>query len=150
VDPVSRRELWQIVYRLVREERMSVLLSTAYLDEAERCDEVILLHRGKLLGQGPPAAFSEPMQGRTWRIAATGAGKRRLQHRIGQNPAVDALSAGSRAWCWKRRRQPPGSSVARRAGRPCAALRDAFIARLKSPRSGPREALLWGRRSGER
>ena len=54
VDPVSRRELWEIVYRLVQQEGMSVLLSTAYLDEAERCDEVILLHEGEVLGQGPP------------------------------------------------------------------------------------------------
>ena len=56
VDPVSRRELWQIVYRLVRQEGMTVLLSTAYLDEAERCEEVILMHEGEVLGQGPPAA----------------------------------------------------------------------------------------------
>jgi len=47
VDPVSRRELWSIVYRLVREASMSVLLSTAYLDEAERCDEVLILHEGR-------------------------------------------------------------------------------------------------------
>ncbi|MBE2295589.1 MAG: ABC transporter ATP-binding protein, partial [Phycisphaerales bacterium] len=44
VDPLSRRELWLIIQRLVREHGVSVLLSTAYLDEAERCDEVILLH----------------------------------------------------------------------------------------------------------
>ena len=55
VDPVSRRELWQIVYSQVREAGMSVLLSTAYLDEAERCDEVVLMHKGKVLGQAPPA-----------------------------------------------------------------------------------------------
>ena len=60
VDPVSRRELWQIVYRLVRQERMTVLFSTAYLDEAERCEEVFLMHEGELVGQGPPAAFCAP------------------------------------------------------------------------------------------
>ncbi len=52
VDPLSRRELWEIVYRLVREQGTSVLLSTAYLDEAERCDEVVLLHEGKSAGAG--------------------------------------------------------------------------------------------------
>ncbi|WP_428634903.1 ABC transporter ATP-binding protein, partial [Sedimenticola sp.] len=56
VDPVSRRELWSIVYRLVEQEGMSVLLSTAYLDEAERCAEVILLHQGRVVGQDRPAA----------------------------------------------------------------------------------------------
>ena len=58
VDPVSRRELWPIVDRLVAAKGMSVLLSTAYLDEAERCDEVILLHDGRVLEHGPPAATS--------------------------------------------------------------------------------------------
>ncbi len=53
VDPVSRRELWQIVYSQVKDAGMSVLLSTAYLDEAERCNEVILLHKGEVLGQAP-------------------------------------------------------------------------------------------------
>jgi len=48
VDPVSRRELWAIIERLVREEGMSVLLSTAYLDEAERCAEVVLIHEGRI------------------------------------------------------------------------------------------------------
>jgi len=79
VDPVSRRELWAIVYRQVREHGMSVLLSTAYLDEAERCDAVVLMHEGKRLGQGSPESFSKPMRGRTFRITAPGLGKRTLQ-----------------------------------------------------------------------
>lgn len=95
VDPVSRRELWQIVYRQVREEGMSVLLSTAYLDEAERCDEVILLHQGKRLGQGTPASFSEPMRGRCFRLTAASVGKRTLQGRLSTVPGiVDAIIEG--------------------------------------------------------
>ncbi|MDZ7580166.1 MAG: ATP-binding cassette domain-containing protein [Deltaproteobacteria bacterium] len=58
VDPVSRRELWEIVYGLVKQKGLSVLLSTAYMDEAERCDEVILLHEGEVLGQRPAGAVS--------------------------------------------------------------------------------------------
>ncbi|MGE5318688.1 MAG: ABC transporter ATP-binding protein, partial [Hyphomicrobiaceae bacterium] len=54
VDPVSRRELWQIVRRLAA-EGMTVVWSTAYLDEAERCDQVVVLHHGQLLGQAVPA-----------------------------------------------------------------------------------------------
>jgi len=97
VDPVSRRELWAIVYRLVREQHMSVLLSTAYLDEAERCDDVILLHEGKLLGQKPPGEFSAPMRGRVWQVAAA-LSKRRLQQQLDLNPAVlDALTEGRHA-----------------------------------------------------
>ena len=88
VDPVSRRELWQIVYHQVEELGTAVLLSTAYLDEAERCDQVVLMHRGKVLGQAPPAAFSEALQGRTWRAASTDLPPRRLQKRLKKLPGV--------------------------------------------------------------
>jgi len=96
VDPVSRRELWEIVYRQVSKTGMSVVFSTAYLDEAERCDEVLLLHQGRLLGQDTPAAFSSRMQGRTWHIAMNeGDSKRALQQRLVQLPGViDATIQG--------------------------------------------------------
>lgn len=82
VDPVSRRELWQIVYRLVEREGLSVVLSTAYLDEAERCQEIIIMHEGKVLGQGPPASFSSEMEGRTFKALTPRSDKRRLQARL--------------------------------------------------------------------
>ncbi|MGA9163732.1 MAG: ATP-binding cassette domain-containing protein [Thiobacillus sp.] len=95
VDPVSRRELWAIVDRLVKGEGMSVLLSTAYLDEAERCQEVILLHEGKILEQGPPEAISARMTGRTWAVSAPGERPRNLQAKLsGQPGVVDALVQG--------------------------------------------------------
>jgi len=95
VDPVSRRELWAIVYRLVQEQGTSVLLSTAYLDEAERCDEVVLLHDGTLLDQGTPAALREPVRGRTFAVSAAGLSKRALQARLDQTAGVlDALVQG--------------------------------------------------------
>ena len=92
VDPVSRRELWSIVYRLVEEEGMTVLLSTAYLDEAERCQEVILLHKGQVLGQGPPEQFSQNMAGRCFQVLAPEVNKRWLQERLSSTPGVvDAI-----------------------------------------------------------
>jgi ABC-2 type transport system ATP-binding protein len=95
VDPVSRRELWAIVYRQVRDEGMSVLLSTAYLDEAERCDEVILMHAGKRLGQGTPESFSTPMRGRSFHVSTPSTGKRRLQTRLSKVPGIiDAIIEG--------------------------------------------------------
>ena len=72
VDPVSRRELWQIIYRLVEDEGITVMLSTAYLDEAERCNQVILMHQGKLLGQGPPGEFSREVSGRSFQVDRAG------------------------------------------------------------------------------
>ena len=54
VDPVSRRDFWKILYNLVS-EGVAILTSTAYLDEAERCHRVALLHQGKLLFCDTPA-----------------------------------------------------------------------------------------------
>jgi len=97
VDPVSRRELWAIVYAQVREAGMTVLLSTAYLDEAARCAEVILLHQGRVLGQEAPAAFSGPLAGRTFEMRVEGIPARRLQARLADVAGiVDALVAGDR------------------------------------------------------
>ena len=59
VDPISRRELWKIVYELVESDGIGVLLSTAYLDEAERCDHVVVLHEGEKLAEGTPREFKE-------------------------------------------------------------------------------------------
>ena len=54
VDPVSRRDFWRILYELIA-EGVAILTSTAYLDEAERCHRVALLHEGKLLFCDTPA-----------------------------------------------------------------------------------------------
>jgi ABC-2 type transport system ATP-binding protein len=54
VDPVSRRDFWRILYELIA-EGVAILTSTAYLDEAERCHRVALMHQGKLLFSDTPA-----------------------------------------------------------------------------------------------
>ena len=56
VDPLSRRELWALLHEFV-EEGMTVLLSTPYMDEAERCHRVALVHEGRLLLAGEPHAL---------------------------------------------------------------------------------------------
>jgi len=63
VDPLSRRELWAIVQQLVREEHLTVIVTTAYLDEAERCDQVLVLHSGQFLALGSPASVREHANG---------------------------------------------------------------------------------------
>lgn len=55
VDPVSRRDFWQILYQLLK-EKVSILFSTSYLDEAERCRRVGLIHKGRLLRCDTPDA----------------------------------------------------------------------------------------------
>jgi len=95
VDPLSRRELWAIVDRLVRNQNTTVLLSTAYLDEAERCDEIVLLHEGRRLDQGDPKILRDRMQGRTYSVTAANVSKRSLQAHLSQTPGVlDALIQG--------------------------------------------------------
>lgn len=142
VDPVSRRELWQIVYRQVQEAGMTVLLSTAYLDEAERCDEVILLHQGKLLDQGEPAKFSRSVAGRTFRVSTQALSHRRLQEALSRAPGVlDALIEGETVRLVMETAQPPTAEsllpgqtdINISAVEP--RFEDAFIARLKVRRT---------------
>lgn len=59
VDPLSRRELWEILLQLVQEERLTVLVNTAYGEEAERCHMVYMLDKGRLLAKGTPAELQE-------------------------------------------------------------------------------------------
>ena len=97
VDPVSRRELWQIVYGQVESEGMSVLLSTAYLDEAERCQEVVLMHEGVLLGQDRPQRFSDRLAGHCFLVHGERENRRRLQERLSRSRGViDAIIVGDR------------------------------------------------------
>jgi len=63
VDPISRRDLWLIVHGMVA-EGMTVLVSTAYLDEAERCDRIVLLHEGRVVALDTPATLQHGMDGR--------------------------------------------------------------------------------------
>jgi ABC-type multidrug transport system ATPase subunit/ABC-type multidrug transport system permease subunit len=98
VDPLSRRELWEIILHLVHGQGLTVLLSTSYLDEAERCGHVVVLHQGKVLAQGPPADVTAFAAGRTY-LADPPAGQkaRMLQARLLDDPAVvDAVPEGGR------------------------------------------------------
>jgi ABC-2 type transport system ATP-binding protein len=56
VDPVSRREFWELLMELLQ-QKILVLVATAYMDEAERCDKVHLIDKGKLLAEGEPRAL---------------------------------------------------------------------------------------------
>ncbi|MFH1604971.1 MAG: ABC transporter ATP-binding protein, partial [Pseudomonadota bacterium] len=134
VDPVSRRELWGIVDELVRTENTSVLLSTAYLDEADRCAEVVLLHEGQVLTQERPGALSGRMRGRTYALSVPGADLRTVQDALMREQSVaDALIQGTKVRLVTRSAEPPGMG-----GLPAGAfvesvpprLEDAFVSLL--------------------
>ncbi|MGC8640662.1 MAG: ATP-binding cassette domain-containing protein, partial [Isosphaeraceae bacterium] len=96
VDPLSRRELWSIITQLVHEQGLSVMVSTSYLNEAERCDRCVVLQGGKVLAQGPPEEVSKLASGRTF-LAQPPAGQtsRGLQARLLDDPAIiDAVPEG--------------------------------------------------------
>jgi pyoluteorin transport system ATP-binding protein len=101
VDPLSRRELWDIILHLVHDQGLSVLLSTSYLDEAERCGHVVVLHEGKVLAQGAPAEIAAAARGRTFLAEPpTGHGARSVQARLLDDPAViDAIPEAGRVRC---------------------------------------------------
>jgi ABC-2 type transport system ATP-binding protein len=98
VDPLSRRELWEIIRQLVNDQGLTVLLSTAYLDEAERCSRVIVMHQGKVLAQGRPNDVSGLAAGRVFIVEPpSGQKARAFQSRLLDHPGVvDAVPEGGR------------------------------------------------------
>ena len=98
VDPLSRRELWEIILQLVDDQGLTVMLSTSYLDEAERCDHVVVMHQGKVLAQGPPSDVSGVAAGRVFIVEPpSGQKARAFQARLLDHPGVvDAVPEGGR------------------------------------------------------
>ena len=95
VDPVSRRELWHMVEAL-KGQGIGVVWSTAYLDEAEKCDEVHLLNAGTLLFSGPPAELGARVAGRVFLLEGV-AGRRRsaLARLLAAPEVLDGVVQGS-------------------------------------------------------
>jgi ABC-2 type transport system ATP-binding protein len=98
VDPLSRRELWEIIRQLVNDQGLTVLLSTSYLDEAERCGHVIVMHQGRVLAQGRPSDVRGLAAGRVFLAEPpTGWKAREFQARLLDHPGViDAVPEGGR------------------------------------------------------
>jgi ABC-2 type transport system ATP-binding protein len=98
VDPLSRRELWEIVHHLVTNEGMTVLLSTAYLDEAEHCSHVVLLYQGKILSQGTPSEVTQNAAGLSYFAQPSQpTGARALQAQLLDRPdIIDAVPDGGK------------------------------------------------------
>ena len=97
VDPLSRRELWEIVRQLVDEEQLSVIVSTSYMDEAERCQQVFVMHEGRLLASGTPADLRARAEGLCFTaMPPAGESARVLQARLidARETVVDAVPEG--------------------------------------------------------
>jgi ABC-2 type transport system ATP-binding protein len=150
VDPVSRRELWTIIHRLVHDQGVSVLLSTAYLDEAERCDELILMHQGCILDQGNFRHFSEPMRGRSFLVSTRQLGKRKLLNRLSDRPGImDAVIDNETVRVITRMADDTAAMHEALAGIDDVRIEsaeprfeDAFVATLKQDQSGTAEMVM--------
>ncbi|HLI63074.1 MAG TPA: ABC transporter ATP-binding protein [Terriglobales bacterium] len=88
VDPVSRRDFWKILYGLAL-EGVTILTSTAYLDEAERCHRVALLHQGKLLFCDTPASLKRRLGKDV--IAVTSAEPRKVRDALSRAEGISTL-----------------------------------------------------------
>ncbi|MFY9094123.1 ATP-binding cassette domain-containing protein, partial [Aliarcobacter butzleri] len=96
VDPISRIELWEIVQKLL-EDDIAVVWSTSYLDEAQNCDEVILLNEGNCLYQGTPQNLKKNMKDRVFLISGIFLQKRETLTKIlEQDEILDAVLVGSK------------------------------------------------------
>jgi ABC-2 type transport system ATP-binding protein len=68
VDPISRRDFWSIIHTLVASRGVTVLMTTAYMDEAERCHRVSLMHGGAVIASGRPDELTATLAGRVWSV----------------------------------------------------------------------------------
>ncbi len=95
VDPISRRELWKMVENLTK-EGIGVVWSTAYLDEAEACDRVLLMNAGKLLYSGMPSGLTDRVEGRVRRLTGIEGSRRHLLAQLlDENEVVDGVIQGA-------------------------------------------------------
>jgi ABC-2 type transport system ATP-binding protein len=146
VDPISRRDFWSIVHTLVTTRGVTVLLTTSYMDEAERCHRVSLMHEGALVASGAPEAMTDEVAGRLFALRGLPA-----------DQAVDALARVAAVESWTiaegevrvlardgRADLDAGLSaagLARAAAEPVpATLEDVFIHRLAEGRPGAGES----------
>ena len=125
VDPVARDGFWELLIRLSREKGVTIFLSTHFMNEAERCDRMSMMHAGKVLAQGPPAELVAERKAQEPR-----GGLHRLSRGCRRRP-----NAGNG------RRRPPRAAAPAAAPRPPAAAEAHALARPRPvqprPASGP-------------
>jgi ABC-2 type transport system ATP-binding protein len=91
VDPIARRELWKMVNALLT-KGITIIWSTSYLEEAELCDEVLLMNEGKILYAGKPAELTAKIKGRTIQVRNIEGNHRLvLQRALRMNEVMDGV-----------------------------------------------------------
>ena len=106
VDPISRRDLWKIVQDLVA-DGIGVVWSTAYLDEAELCQSVILLHEGKKIFEGRPRDLTDRVRSRTFHLRVAGNRRKILNQALRSEAVVDGVVQGESVRLVLKENAPP-------------------------------------------
>lgn len=138
VDPVSRRDFWTILYGLVR-DGLTVVISTAYLDEAERCNRVALMFEGRVIREAPPNELRRAVEADCFAVECSQ--PREARRRLAERPGVLSVEPSGSAlhlFLEKGRdieelvRDLEASGVAPAEARPIEpSLEDAFIALIR-------------------
>ncbi len=144
VDPVSRREFWKLLSEFLS-QGITIVMSTPYLDEAERCGRVALVHNGRLLALDAPDALRAALPGRLFEVVAPG--DRRVVAALQALPDVvgvqtfgerahvrveDPSALDADAVLAHLRRAGVDATTVRQVG---ASLEDVFVARIGDPHS---------------
>ena len=147
VDPVSRREFWRILYDLLKEQ-VTIMVTTAYLDEAERCNRVGLMHQGRLLAVDTPDRIKASLPGDLLEIRVEDPWRaRRLLAGLPQVKAATLFGRRLHVTLGQAEDDLPGVLAALAADglrpeeprRIVPSLEDAFIAMIQQPAGGKHE-----------
>jgi len=95
VDPVARDGFWELLIRLSRENGVTIFLSTHFMNEAARCDRMSMMHRGKVLAQGPPAKLVEERKAKNLEEAFIGYLEDAAAAEAGASAATPAAAAAA-------------------------------------------------------
>ena len=142
VDPVSRREFWKLLSQFLA-QGITILMSTPYLDEAERCSRIVLLHEGKVLALDRPGRLRESLAGTLFEVVVSDS--RGAVDRLGSQPGIGSAQVfGDRLHVWIDEDDGPAAQQlleqgTRTAGvaassvrRIVPSLEDVFIAKLRT------------------
>jgi ABC-2 type transport system ATP-binding protein len=142
VDPVSRREFWKLLSQFLA-QGITILMSTPYLDEAERCSRIVLLHEGKVLALDQPAQLRASLSGTLFEVIVPWP-REALDRVAGRSDIASAQVFGDRLHIWIHRGDSDAAMRAVTAAinaagltpsslRPIVpSLEDVFIARLSA------------------
>jgi ABC-2 type transport system ATP-binding protein len=142
VDPVSRREFWKLLSRFLA-QGITILMSTPYLDEAERCSRIVLLHEGKVLALDQPGRLRQSLAGTLFEVVVPDS--RDAVDRLSSQPGIGSAQVfGDRLHVWIDRQDAPSAQQmleqgTRTAGVTASSIRrivpsleDVFIAKLRT------------------